>query len=244
MAIRFPIASARIRISTAAAAGVGLGFVFLPFLFLTTEKAADFWGSFLAAITGAAALLAGAWYQDHLSRKQEFERANRASLTEALRLYLWLGWCKQRYDRASERCDLIIEQLQKGAPPTKPLNYGTYRTILSPIMHSEAEGKVEIISQLPTSVAETVFPALIVISENIDSRNKDVISDDVALDKAGFQFHGEQFQRASILMAVAKSRLATFLRENGIPVSLSDDEKIAEDAMKKFAALEKSINHR
>ena len=111
-------------------------------------------------------------------------------------------------------------------------------------MHSEAEGKVEIISQLPTSVAETVFPALIVISENIDSRNKDVISDDVALDKAGFQFHGEQFQRASILMAVAKSRLATFLRENGIPVSLSDDEKIAEDAMKKFAALEKSINHR
>jgi hypothetical protein len=234
----------RTRASTAVAAGVGFGFVFLPFLFLNTEKAAEFWGSFLAAITGAAALLAGAWYQDHLSRTQEFERANRASLTEALRLYLWLGWCKQRYDRASERCGLVIEQLQKGAPPTKPLNYGTYRTLLSPIMHSEAEGKAEIISQLPTSVAETIFPALIIISENIDFRNKDVVSDDVPLDKAGFQFHSEQFQRASILMAVAKSRLATFLRGNGIPVSLSGDEKVADEAMKKFEALDKTVNRR
>jgi len=75
--------------------GAGLGFFFLPIVFSTTEKAAEFWGSFLAAITGAAALLAGAWYQDRLSRRQSFENTKQETLTEALQLYLWLGWCKQ-----------------------------------------------------------------------------------------------------------------------------------------------------
>lgn len=214
--------------------GASFGFFLLPILFSNSEKAAEFWGSFLAAITGAAALLAGAWYQDRLTRKREYERIQNDALTDALRLYLWLGWCNQRYRRASERCELIIEQIKKGAPPTKPLNYGTYRTLLSPVVHSEADGKVEIISRLPAPLAETIFPILAIISEHIDFRNKDVMSDDTPLDQRGFEFHAEQFRNMCELVAVGKSRLARFLRENGIGVLLSEDEHAAKIAVEKF----------
>jgi|GEM_PF-6864730 len=60
------------------------------------------------------------------------------------------------------------------------------------------------------------------------------MSDDESLDKKGFKFHAGQFKAMSNLIAVAKTRLANFLRENGIPVLPSEDDEIARVAVEEF----------
>jgi hypothetical protein len=207
------------------AVGIGLGLVFLPFVFASTEKAAEFWGSFFAAITGAGALLAGAWYQDKLSRRQKRAEEIQEILTDALALFLWLGSCLRRSDRVAYRFEKFAALSASGHQPKRPMNYGTMRAHLQPVSQREVDTHLPVVAKLPVDVASEVFGLLDMFADDIGVRNPDIIPDDEPITEDAMRFYQKQFVTLGNIISYTRGILAEFLVSQGIMCKISAEER-------------------
>ena len=102
--------------------------ILAPSLFaLDGENAPEFYGAFTAALVAAAALIFGAYYQDHLARLKDEKARTEERTAESIELCFWLDHCdselefilkvltrmKERLSNSGRKIDMPLDQFRE-----------------------------------------------------------------------------------------------------------------------------------
>ena len=209
-------------------AGAAFGLALLPFLVAGTEKAAEFYGSFAAAIVAAIAVILGASYQAHLARKRDEELRIADLVSTATEVFLWLERCITELERAAYRLDEFAKRSEAGAASTVPMTYEYFRIHFMPIDAKDANEKLSLLSKFPIELALSVSSAIQVLASAYGPNNPNVLRDETPVKNDDFKYWSKKCTQARALFRTAQSQISFTLNKSyGTSLPINSDIKEA-----------------
>jgi hypothetical protein len=212
-----------------------LALVFLPFAVAGTDKAAEFYGAFAAAIVAAIAVILGASYQAHLTRRRDDEVRVAELVVAAKEIFLWLDKSIFELERAYGRLDEFAARMKLGASPQFPSTYENFRVFFMPISPEEAEAKMVLLSKFPIDLALSISSAIRLLSSAYGAHNAKVLRDDTPVALPDVEYWARQCRNASAIFKVAQAQIANVMyKRYGAHLPMPGD---LEEAAKRLQAL-------
>lgn len=148
--------------------GAGIGFVcaagaamfVIPYLLWGHEHAPEFFGSFLAAIVAAVAVVLGAYYQAALTRKRDEQLRQQDQLADAVDLCHWLSHAATEMEFVADVLLGIGQHLSQERQTSLDWPLERYREVVSAQFMNELLGRAKTASRLPSNLAGPVSQVL------------------------------------------------------------------------------------
>jgi hypothetical protein len=139
-----------------------LGIIFIPFAIWDTDHAAQFFGSFSAAIVAAIAVIGTTTLQAHFARQQRKEVRREDMLAEALELYAWM------FGLAVD-IGMVEKILHSRRSSTPSMTVAEYRQNLPLDVRVRLRNRLVIASRLPQPYGHQVVDLLHKVDSVIDT---------------------------------------------------------------------------
>jgi len=185
----------------------------LPFVLWNTEKAAEFFGAFSAAIVAAISILVAAAYQADLTRKRDDALRQADLISEAKLLFLWLDSCITRLERNVYRLDAFADAVRDGKRPQVEQTFGNFRMHFFPIPSDEAIARLPALAKFPIDLALSVQSAIGTLANEFGPRSREIFRDDLPVGERDFRHWSTSCRRASDLLKVAQSQIANVMQK-------------------------------
>lgn len=138
-----------------------LGFAgVIPFLLWGSDKAPEFYGSFVAAIVAAIAVVLGAYYQAELSRRRDDEILKQTQIAEATDLFLWLEHAIGEMKFIATMLDGFNRDLAARKETSLNMPVEQYREVVSSQFMEELKERAKMVARLSPTLGIIGAPAL------------------------------------------------------------------------------------
>lgn len=194
-------------------AAIALGLCFVPFAIGNVDHVAQFYGSLMAALVTAIAVLGTTSLSAHLTRQQRREERHEQLLADATEFHAWLD--KLRYDL--KYVNLVLTKFHPG-----PIKTEIVRRNVSPDLRSQLRAHLGIASRLPQPLGHEIVGLLYDADGALDT----VVY--MPLSESEFELNGDHLSNAAEIagyywrmVAYQRAKLGQYLIQNGVMPSLS-----------------------
>lgn len=150
-----------LRYLASGAVWAALGFAaVIPFLLWGSDKAPEFYGSFVAAIVAAVAVVLGAYYQAELSRRRDDEILKQTQIAQATDLFLWLEHAIGEMEFIARVLSGIRDSLANKGETSLDMPIEQYREVVSSQFMEELRDRAKTAARLSPALGIIVAPIL------------------------------------------------------------------------------------
>jgi hypothetical protein len=195
---------------------LALGIVLVPFAVAGTDHAAQFYGSFVAAIVAAGAVVGTTTLQAHLAHNESRRIRREAFLSEALELYAWLSELAGALSYVADVLDRWTKII-----PAPTLTAESLRSNLHPDARERLRAHIGIASRLQSPLGQSTLNLLHRIDGVLDTiAYQPLARPETVFEIPGVKTRGELALFYSRMVRWHRAELGKFLVENGVINSL------------------------